>query len=161
MTQTKKWGKAVDFLISIIAIVIMTIMYPLLPSYFLLIYVYIVGAFLLVLTLPSFIISILSIKFEDYTKACTGLPSGGRLIGYTERSFIFLAFLIAYLENIQTFSAIFSYLTFIIAGKAIFRFSSKESGENARACADWYILGTFLSILLGLFLSWIVFRVPW
>lgn len=93
---------------------------------------------------------------EEIQKKCGGLPRGGMFIGYSERSMIFLAFLIIFFGGSTSYDAILGFLSFIVAGKAIFRFSSKELTD--RFCADWYILGTFLSILFGMFLSWVFFR---
>ncbi|MGQ4834266.1 MAG: hypothetical protein ACP6IS_10285 [Candidatus Asgardarchaeia archaeon] len=152
-----KKSDLIDILLSVLIVVLLLPVYIFLPSFPELIYAYLFLAYLETLVLPSFIISLLSKHYKEYTKNCMGLPSGGKMIGYAERSFIFLVFLAVYLEK-QSLTSIFSYLTFIIAGKAIFRFSSKESGQSARACADWYILGTFLSVLLGLFLTWLFFK---
>ena len=93
---------------------------------------------------------------EDIQKKCGGLPRGGMLIEYSERSMIFLAFLIIFFGGSASYDAILGFLSLIVAGRAIFRFSSK--GSTDRFCADWYILGTFLSILFGMFLSWFFFR---
>ncbi|MHA3964818.1 MAG: hypothetical protein AM325_014915 [Candidatus Thorarchaeota archaeon SMTZ1-45] len=78
------------------------------------------------------------------------------LIGYTERSLIYLAIVIAYFDTALSYTAILSFLSVIVAGKAIFRYSSKET--NNRACADWYILGTLMSITMALALAWGIFR---
>ncbi len=86
---------------------------------------------------------------------CGGLPYGGELIGYCERSLIYIAFCIVYSSRHADFVYVLNYLSFIIAGKTIFRFSSRD--RVSRECIDWYILDTFLSITLGLSLSWIYF----
>lgn len=93
---------------------------------------------------------------EDIALKCGGLKYGGYLIGYTERSLIYLAIVIAYFDTALSYTAILSFLSVIVAGKAIFRYSSKET--NNRACADWYILGTLMSITMALALAWGIFR---
>jgi hypothetical protein len=117
--------------------------------------------YLLVIFLPGLIIDLVfrwvSRGFnEDITEKCGGLSSGGYLIGVMERSLIFLAILIAYYDNSLSYAAILSFLSVIVAGKAIFRYSSKDTGD--RACADWYIFGTFMSITMALALTWWIFR---
>lgn len=93
---------------------------------------------------------------EDIASKCGGLRCGGYLIGYMERSLIFLAILIAYFDSALSYASILSFLSVIVAGKAIFRYSNKDNSD--RACADWYILGTFMSITMALALAWGVFR---
>ncbi|MGV9169164.1 MAG: hypothetical protein ACOC38_04395 [Promethearchaeia archaeon] len=84
------------------------------------------------------------------------MKDGGYLIGYTERTLVYLAFLIAYYDAELSFSSILSFLSVIVAAKAIFRYSSRDT--TYRECADWYILGTLMSITLGLAFSWMGFR---
>ena len=99
----------------------------------------------------------LGVRIEDDNGIqCGGIPSGGYLIGYTERSLIFLSFMINYYDNALSYASILSFLSVIVAGKAIFRYSSKETDD--RSCADWYILGTLMSITMALALSWGIFR---
>ena len=93
---------------------------------------------------------------EDIASKCGGLKHGGYLIGYAERSLIFLAVVIAYYDAALTYASILSFLSVIVAGKAIFRYSSR--GTDDRACADWYILGTLMSITMALALTWGIFR---
>ncbi|KXH76210.1 MAG: hypothetical protein AM326_03235 [Candidatus Thorarchaeota archaeon SMTZ-45] len=93
---------------------------------------------------------------EDIASKCGGLKYGGYLIGYAERSLIFLAVLIAYFDSALSYASILSFLSVIVAGKAIFRYSSRDT--NDRACADWYILGTIMSITMALALTWGIFR---
>jgi hypothetical protein len=73
-----------------------------------------------------------------------------------ERSLIFLAFLISFYDSSFSYTSILSFLSVIVAGKAIFRYSSGAATD--RACADWYILGTFTSITMALALAWGIFR---
>lgn len=87
---------------------------------------------------------------------CGGLQHGGYLIGYIERSLIVLAVVISYFESALSYTSILSFLSVIIAGKAIFRYSGRATDD--RACADWYILGTLMSITMALALIWGVFR---
>ncbi len=124
-------------------------------------FVTIVAGFLLALVLPGIVIDAIlaSVAKElngDEDNRCGGIPRGGYLIGLTERSLIFLSFLISYYDNAISYSSILGFLSFVVAAKAIFRYSSRDSGN--RACADWYILGTLLSITMGLGVSWFVFR---
>lgn len=93
---------------------------------------------------------------KDIASVCGGLKYGGCLIGYVERSLIFLAVVIAYFDSTVSYTSVLSFLSVIVAGKAIFRYSSRDNGD--RACADWYILGTLMSITMGLALTWGIFR---
>ena len=117
--------------------------------------------YLLVIFLPGLFIDLvfgwLSRGLDEGIAAkCGGLHSGGYLIGCMERSLIFVAILIAYYDSSLSYAAILSFLSVIVAGKAIFRYSSKDTSD--RACADWYILGTFMSITMALILTWWIFR---
>jgi hypothetical protein len=104
--------------------------------------------YLLALFLPGLLIDLVFSGIgkeagEDIASKCGGLKRGGYLIGYAERSLIFLAVVIAYYDTALTYASILSFLSVIVAGKAIFRYSSR--GTDDRACADWYILETPLS----------------
>ncbi len=117
--------------------------------------------FLLTLFLPGLFIDLILARVGIGTNdnsgiQCGGIPSGGYLIGYTERSLLFLSFMISYYDNALSYASILSFLSVIVAGKAIFRYSSKETDD--RSCADWYILGTLMSITMALALAWGIFR---
>ncbi len=117
--------------------------------------------YLLALFLPGLLIDLVFGRLGrgtevDIAAKCGGLKYGGYLIGYTERSLIFLAAVIAYYDTTLSYASILSFLSVIVAGKAIFRYSGRET--NDRACADWYILGTLMSITLALALTWGIFR---
>ena len=117
--------------------------------------------FLLTLFLPGLIIDLVFSWLgkganENISEMCGGLRYGGYLIGYTERGLIYLAFMIAHFDNTISFVSVLSFLSVIVAGKAIFRYSSR--GTDDRACADWYILGTLMSITMALALTWFGFR---
>ncbi len=121
----------------------------------------ILWGYLLTLFLPGLVIDLIfggigKESGEDIGLRCGGLRYGGYLIGCVERSLIFLTIVIAYFDSALSYSSILSFLSIVIAGKAIFRYSSKET--NDRSCADWYILGTFMSITMALALSWWIFR---
>ncbi|MFW9802982.1 MAG: hypothetical protein ACFFFC_10035 [Candidatus Thorarchaeota archaeon] len=121
----------------------------------------IVFGYLLALFLPGLLIDLVFSGIgkeagEDLASKCGGLRHGGYLIGYAERSLIFLAVVIAYYDTALTYASILSFLSVIVAGKAIFRYSSR--GTDDRACADWYILGTLMSITMALALTWGIFR---
>jgi len=116
----------------------------------------VVGLFLAwfsTMTLPSAAISMLSLVLggESIREDCGGLPAGGRIIGYLERSIIFSMFLIAKIEGIPL-KDLMNILGLLVAGKAIFRFSRAEE----RKCADWHIIGTFSSLLTGTAMSWLL-----
>jgi len=120
-----------------------------------------VFGFLLTLFLPGLLIDLVFGGLgqgtkEDILSKCGGLQNGGYFIGYAERSLIFLAVVIAYYDSALSYSSILSFLSVIVAGKAIFRYSSKDTDD--RACADWYILGTLMSITMALALAWGIFR---
>ena len=145
-------------LISIIALCLMQVilMPPAHAQFFTLLFGY-----LLTLFLPGLLIDLVFARLGkgsgiDIGIRCGGLPSGGYLIGYTERSLIFLSLMITYYDSALSYVSILSFLSVIVAGKAIFRYSSKETSD--RACADWYILGTLMSISMALALSWGIFR---
>ncbi len=70
----------------------------------------------------------------------------GALIGALERSLIFILFLMTTSQLLPLKDALGS-LTLIIAAKALFRFSERTEE------AEWYIVGTFLSITSGVALS--------
>ncbi|MFO7837687.1 MAG: hypothetical protein R6V83_13675 [Candidatus Thorarchaeota archaeon] len=115
--------------------------------------------YLLTLSLPGTLIDFMFSQLEsgkDIARKCGGLKAGGYLIGYTERTLVYLAFLIAYYDAELSFSSILSFLSVIVAAKAIFRYSSRDT--TYRECADWYILGTLMSITMGLAFSWMGFR---
>jgi len=117
------------------------------------IFISVLAWFLLVLEIPSIIIDLIG-KYLDISEYdCQGLSGGGRIIGYAERGIIFFAFLLIYLTPERNYFYLLNFLPLIIAGKGLFRFGSSKE----RACAEWYILGTFMSILLGAFLSWALF----
>jgi hypothetical protein len=125
----------------------------------------ILWGYLLTLFLPGLVIDLIFGEIgkesgEDIGVRCGGLRYGGYLIGCIERSLIYLTIVIVYFDGALSYSSILSFLSVIIAGKAIFRYSSRDSSResNDRSCADWYILGTFMSITMALALSWWIFR---
>ncbi len=110
-------------------------------------------AWLSTMMLPSAAISALSLVLggEGIREKCGGLPAGGRIIGYLERSVVFSVFLISKIEGIPL-KDVMNVLGLLVAGKAIFRFSRAEE----RVCADWHIIGTFSSLLAGTVMSWLL-----
>ncbi len=108
---------------------------------------------------PAYIIDLAKNHLEGSGKGkvedCGGLPDGGYLIGLTERSLIFLFGLMSHFDPSLSFSSTMGFVSIIVTGKAIFRFSSRQPAD--RACADWYILGTFLSITAAVTLTWTLF----
>ncbi|TFG06715.1 hypothetical protein EU538_09845 [Candidatus Thorarchaeota archaeon] len=121
-------------------------------------FITIIAAYLLSLVLPGLLIDLVFAWLgnragEDIAGKCGGLRYGGYLIGYVERSLIFLAVLIAQYDPDLSFASVLSFLSVIVAAKAIFRYSNRET-EN-RACGDWYILGTLMSITMALAFTWI------
>ncbi len=79
---------------------------------------------------------------------------GGAIIGASERSLIFLLFLMSATCILPVKDALGS-LAVIIAAKAIFRFNSKTEE------AEWYIIGTLLSLIMGVALSWLSLYLIW
>lgn len=115
--------------------------------------------YFLTLVLPGAVIELTFSELEsgtDIQKKCGGLESGGYLIGYTERSLVFIAFLIAYFDNVLSMASVLSFLSVVVAAKAIFRYSSRDITD--RVCADWYILGTLMSVTMALAFSWVGFK---
>jgi len=74
-----------------------------------------------------------------------GFPEGGRIIGYLERAIIFLFVLVDQPAGIG----------FLIAAKSIFRFGELREGAN-RMEAEYILIGTFMSFLYGLVVSYLV-----
>ncbi len=108
-------------------------------------------AYLSVVLLPYYLISEVGSRLhpkngEDF--------HGGALIGVLERSFIFLLFLMSANCTLPVKDALNS-LAMVIAAKALFRFSEKTVE------AEWYIVGTFLSLTSGVALSWLSLYVIW
>lgn len=76
------------------------------------------------------------------TPAGRGFPNGGRIIGSLERALIFVFVLFL---NIQA-------IGFLIAAKSIFRFGELKDSKN-RMEAEYIIIGTLMSFLLGIITS--------
>lgn len=74
-----------------------------------------------------------------------GFPEGGRIIGYLERAIIYLFVLVDQPAGIG----------FLIAAKSIFRFGELRQGAN-RMEAEYILIGTFLSFLYGLVVSYLI-----
>ncbi len=116
-------------------------------------------SYLLTVFLPGLLIDLIFGMLgsgDSFADKCGGLRNGGYLIGYTERSLLFLAMMITHYDEAMSFPSLLSFLSVIVAAKAIFRYSSRETDD--RACADWYILGTLMSITMALAISWLAFR---
>jgi len=110
---------------------------------------------ILIIILPSPIISYLSKDFEYSLTKCGGLREGGRYIGYAERGLIYVMFLFSMRND---FSGFISSISIIIAAKALFKFSQnnvQSEDLDLRACAEWYIFGTLLSIASALLIIYI------
>jgi hypothetical protein len=121
----------------------------------------IISGYFLTLLVPGLVIDLVFGRLEKgfqegIASKCGGLQHGGVLIGGVERSLIFLALMITYYDNALSYTTTLSFLSIIVAAKAIFRYSSGVTGN--RECADWYILGTLMSITLALALTWGIFR---
>jgi len=114
----------------------------------------IVTWYLINLTLPSIIIEKIASNLEVDKHKCEGLKNAGRYIGYLERSLIFFTFTILYFAQEKNPLPVIGVMTLVMAGKGLFRFGGKEE----RACAEWYILGTLLSLTSSLIMSWIFFN---
>jgi hypothetical protein len=74
-----------------------------------------------------------------------GLENGGRVIGYLERLLIYVFIL----------SGQFAGVGFLVAAKSIFRFGELKDSEN-RKQAEYIIIGTFISFLVGIVVSLVV-----
>lgn len=75
---------------------------------------------------------------EGLVKEEIGISEGGRIIGYLERGLIILFVLVGYPAGIG----------FLIAAKSVFRFG-ELTDSSRRWQAEYIIIGTLLSILLG------------
>ncbi len=73
-----------------------------------------------------------------------GIQDGGRVIGYLERGLIFLFILADYPAGIG----------FLVAAKSIFRFG-ELTDSTRRSQAEYIIIGTLLSILIGTAISYL------
>ncbi len=74
--------------------------------------------------------------------AKSGLPNAGRYIGYLERALVYL--LVMYQQP--------QAIVFIIGAKAIIRFENSKD----RAFAEYFLVGTFTSILIALGVAGII-----
>ncbi len=116
-------------------------------------------AYLTVVVLPYGVISEVGNRLSTQRNGVgenegRGRFHGGALIGVLERSFIFVLFLMTANHLLPLKDALGS-LAMIIAAKALFRFSERTTE------AEWYIIGTFLSITSGVALSWFTLYVIW
>ena len=78
----------------------------------------------------------------------SGIKDGGKIIGYLERSLIFLFILAGYPAGIG----------FLIAAKSVFRFG-ELTDPSRRQQAEYIIIGTLLSILFGTSISFLTVEV--
>ncbi len=74
------------------------------------------------------------------------------LIDYAERSVLFVALLVGHSESSVTVKDILNVTVVLLAAKL---FRKTEKG----ICEDWYIMGTFASVAMAFFLSWLTFPV--
>ena len=111
---------------------------------------HLIFTYLATVLVPSPVISHFLKKFRNSNieENCGGKANAGKYIGYAERSLIYLIFVIAYVEKVNM-ANVLNTLSLIIAGKGLFR------ATGSRECAEWYILGTFLSIFLGTLITWV------
>jgi hypothetical protein len=88
----------------------------------------------------SFLIDLVlgSLGFQQKGEEDGDIKDGGKIIGYLERSLIFMFILMAYPAGIG----------FLIAAKSVFRFGELTSPDR-RKQAEYIIIGTLLSVLLG------------
>ncbi len=159
--EMKKILRILGLLVTVISIIILWLIHTILTPFLYSDLLTILFGSLLTMFLPGLFIDLILTHLgigidDDHGIKCGGIPAGGYLIGYTERSMIFLSFMINFYDNALSYASILSFLSVIVAGKAIFRYSSKEIDD--RSCADWYILGTLMSITIALALSWGIFR---
>lgn len=85
----------------------------------------------------------LNLKFRpNDLRPVEGLENGGRVIGYLERLLIYVFIL----------SGQFAGVGFLVAAKSIFRFGELKDSEN-RKQAEYIIIGTFISFLVGIVVS--------
>lgn len=78
----------------------------------------------------------------------SGIKDGGKIIGYLERSQIFLFILAGYPAGIG----------FLIAAKSVFRFG-ELTDPSRRQQAEYIIIGTLLSILFGTSISFLTVEI--
>lgn len=82
---------------------------------------------------------------------------GGKMIGYADRSLVSLSVLAITVIAQESITQVFNFLSFIIAGKSLYRFPViREKDRYSKKYADWIIAGTFISIGSAFFLSWIL-----
>jgi len=108
-----------------------------------------VGSFLVELSFDSLGIHVQQIerqksRQEGESALNEGIAEGGRVIGYLERGLIFLFILADYPAGIG----------FLVAAKSIFRFG-ELTDSTRRSQAEYIIIGTLLSILIGTAVSYL------
>jgi hypothetical protein len=108
-----------------------------------------VGSFLVELSFESLRITGPPGQAQDPSRAKQdlldeGIAEGGRVIGYLERGLIFLFILADYPAGIG----------FLVAAKSIFRFG-ELTDSSRRSRAEYIIIGTLLSILIGSAISYL------
>lgn len=121
---------------------------------------------MLVTSAPSLVIGLIGklLKVDKYR--CEGIEGAGRLLGYAERSLIFLIFLIAFYHSLEGIGlhTILIAIALLFTGKAIgfIRFAElkgeirTEEAERRIACTEWFMLGTLISFALAVAISWIL-----
>lgn len=87
-------------------------------------------------------------KTTTYNYKNSGIKDGGKIIGYLERSLIFLFILTGYPAGIG----------FLIAAKSVFRFG-ELTDPSRRQQAEYIIIGTLLSILFGTSISFLTVEI--
>ncbi|MHA1781124.1 MAG: hypothetical protein ACTSYL_09725 [Candidatus Thorarchaeota archaeon] len=116
----------------------------------------IITGYILTLLIPCLLLETIYLHIQaqsvDSSIAnCSGVKSSPALIGYAERSLVFVIFLIAFFDSSVTIADLLKFIAIIVAAK-FFRKTERK------ICEDWYILGTFISIAMSLFLSWFFFQ---
>ncbi len=79
---------------------------------------------------------------EDQLAGMQGLPNGGRIIGWLERSIVMLLIWMQQAEGIG----------FLVAAKSILRFDDIHRGQQ-RTTTEYVIIGTFLSFGWAMFVT--------
>jgi hypothetical protein len=87
-------------------------------------------------------------KTTTYNYKNSGIKDGGKIIGYLERSLIFLFILTGYPAGIG----------FLIAAKSVFRFG-ELTDPSRRQQAEYIIIGTLLGILFGTSISFLTVEI--
>lgn len=108
-------------------------------------------AFLISLFIPNYIVIEIGERiYQGYLE--TGWRKSGKRIGLAEGALVFLAVLAIDAISREPIGELFTFLSVVVAGKALFHRISESKKEEKEA--EWFVIGTFISLELRVTLSW-------